>query len=143
MESIYKVIEFDNSKGFGYYFIITNKCKYTLMFNFLDSNKYIFEFNKTENSDNKSINFKLVRDTICNVIYNFIKKSPERIIFMVYDDEDDLDKARFRLFNNWFKYYNESKEFKKMNISTSKNEIVSIIFMSNNINFIKEIGLKD
>ncbi len=144
MEGMYKIIEFDNSEGFGYYFNIDCKCRYTLMFDCLDDNKYIFEFDKTESPDNKSINYKLVRDSICKVIYNFLRENPKRVIFTVYDDDDnDLDKVRFRLFNSWFKYYNESKEFKKINFSTSKNEIVSIIFMSNNIEFIKELGLGD
>jgi len=143
MKNIYEISEFYNSKGFGYCFNATDKCKYTLLFNNLGGDKFIFEFDKTESLDKNSINNKLISDSICKVIYNFITANPERVIFIVYDNADYLDKVRYRLFNIWFKHYNKSNYFKKMNILTSKQEIVSIIFMSNNVKFIKEIRYKD
>ena len=48
-----------------------------------------------------------------------------------------------RLNMNWFEMYNKSKKFMKIDFATSKNEIVTTIFTSNNIHFLNEIGLKD
>jgi len=65
----------------------------------------------------------------------------ERVVFIVYDNEDNLAKAWIRLLEIWFKYYNKREEFKKINVLTSTNEIISMIFNVNNIKFIEEIGL--
>lgn len=143
MKNIYEISEFYNPKGFGYCFNATDKCKYTLLFNRLGENKYIFEFDKSKKLAKKLINFQLVRDSICKVIQNFIEDVPERVLFIIYENENNLDISRFRLFNNWFEKYNKSKKFMKIDFATSKNEIVTTIFASNNIQFINEIGLKD
>lgn len=143
MQKQYEINEFVNPKGFGYFFYFSHQCKYILLFNRLDKNKYIFEFDKSKNLKNKSINYQLVRDSICKVIENFIEDVPERVLFIIYENENNLDIARFRLFNNWFEMYNKSKKFMKIDFATSKNEIVTTIFTSNNIHFLNEIGLKD
>jgi len=141
MEDIYKIIEFYNPKGFGYCFNINNERKYVFMFNRLENNKYIFEINRIQNTNIRLIDHKSMRNFICKTVYNFIMVDVERVVFIVYDNEDNLAKARIRLFEIWFKCYNKRKEFKKINIQTSTNEIISMIFNINNIKFIEEIGL--